>query len=51
MEFIRRKAWTADPVRFGNGISAVTSLCLVDQPSAGGEFGAVNYGNLELTSN
>lgn len=48
LEYIRRKAWTADPVRFSNGISAVTSLCLLDQPSAGGEFGAVNYGLLFL---
>ncbi|CAM9584444.1 unnamed protein product, partial [Ectocarpus sp. 12 AP-2014] len=31
LEFVRRKAWTSAPVRFGNGISAVTSLCLCDE--------------------
>ncbi|CAM9325129.1 unnamed protein product [Ectocarpus sp. 6 AP-2014] len=36
LEFVRRKAWTSAPVRFGNGISAVTSLCLCDEASVGG---------------
>ncbi|CAM9667549.1 unnamed protein product, partial [Hapterophycus canaliculatus] len=36
IEYLRRKAWTATPVGFGNGISAVTSLCLCDEASAGG---------------
>lgn len=37
LEFIRRTAWASAPVRFGNGISAVTSLCLCDEASTGGE--------------
>lgn len=38
VEFIRLRTWTATPARFENGVSAVTSLCLVDEPSAGGQF-------------
>lgn len=38
IEYVRRKAWTATPVGFGNGIAAVTSLCLCDEASAGGEM-------------
>lgn len=37
LDYIRRQAWTATPTRFGNGLSAVTSLCLVDEPSARGK--------------
>ncbi|CAM9099275.1 unnamed protein product [Ascophyllum nodosum] len=36
LEFIRLRSWTAAPARFGNGVSAVTSLCVADEPSAGG---------------
>lgn len=37
LEFVRRKTWTSKPVRLANGISAVTSLCLCDEASTGGE--------------
>ncbi|CAN0173302.1 unnamed protein product, partial [Scytosiphon promiscuus] len=36
IKYLRRKAWTATPIRCGNGISAVTSLCLCDEASVGG---------------